>query len=650
MMNLGINIGSNRTVYSICGYNQNGTFLTKTLLNDASKRETPSLLVFTKKERKAGSTAITDFRTNAESSFINISRLIGLNYLPNIEDELKYSYVKSDIKDEGNNKKVIFKFKFEEKFFQAESNEIVASYIQKINKQYLKNNSDFQFENLTISIPDFYSLAQKQAIKIILKAVGAKKINIINESTAITFYYGYNRHKDFFKPNKDIVKNVIFVDSGHSKTTFFLSQFKFNEFKVLYVKSIPFLGGRDFDEALFKYAQNKFLMQFHSPFPDAPKYKLRLMESIIKQRKQLTVNNEVTITIESIKDDEDFSFVLTRELFHSIIASQIQEFSSKYMEFLHECQEILPLNEIHAIEMAGELLRTPTLQDIVTQLTQIKEVSKTILVDECTSAGAALFTAYALKQFPVKQFQFITGYNMYDIYYTIDGDSNSFRTFVSSGSQLPISKDIFIKINSGNVTKCLIDFYYNKDNIEDFSKSHHLIQYTFDLKNIKKNNKNFTTSNNLIYLFFIVRQSSFIKFHKITNGNKEELNFNDNNVIKSKSGIFKTNDDEEDSILGLTSILNEHDEIDKKIAEMENKKIEVSKSFYKLKNEMKKIKELNENTQRGREVLERMNIINKKIRDLNKYNVKREESGIKRINSIKQHLNDIITDFNIGSD
>ena len=137
--------------------------------------------------------------------------------------------------------------------------------------------------------------SKKQAIQIILKAVGAKKINIINESTAITFYYGYNRYKDFFQPNKNIVKNVIFVDSGHSKTTFFLSQFKFNEFKVLYVKSIPFLGGRDFDEAIFKYAQMQFLLKFHTPFPDEPKKKLNLMENIIKQRKQLTVNNDVTI-------------------------------------------------------------------------------------------------------------------------------------------------------------------------------------------------------------------------------------------------------------------------------------------------------------------------------------------------------------------
>ena len=644
---LGINIGSQNTIFSTCGKDTNGKFTTQTLLTDTSDRTLPSNISFTQKDRKVGLIAEGDIKKNPESSFLYVQRYIGL--IPNtpfFEKEIKYSI--SPNFDESQGK---FVFEFGGKNYSLIGDDIVAGFIDKVFENYDKNNENINYDEVTISIPDFFTPLQRDSIYLILKSNGIKIPHIINESTAITLYYGYNHYISLFKDNSSSnVKNVIFVDSGNSKTTFFLSQFKFNEFKVLYVKSIPFLGGRDFDEALFKYAQNKFLMQFHTPFPDAPKYKLRLMESIIKQRKQLTVNNEVTITIESIKDDEDFSFVLTRELFHSIIASQIQEFSSKYMEFLHECQEILPLNEIHAIEMAGELLRTPTLQDIVTQLTQIKEVSKTILVDECTSAGAALFTAYALKQFPVKQFQFITGYNMYDIYYTIDGDSNSFRTFVSSGSQLPISKDIFIKVNSGNITKCLIDFYYNKDNIEDFSKSHHLIQYTFDLKNIKKNNKNFTTSNNLIYLFFIVRQSSFIKFHKITNGNKEELNFNDNNVIKSKSGIFKTNDDEEDSILGLTSILNEHDEIDKKIAEMENKKIEVSKSFYKLKNEMKKIKELNENTQRGREVLERMNLINKKIRDLNKYNIKREESGLKRINSIKRHLNEVITDFGIGSD
>ena len=641
---LGINIGSQNTIFSTCGTDTNGKFTTQTLLTDTSNRTLPSIISFTPKDRKVGVIAENDVKKYSENSFIYVPRYIGLiPHTPFFEKEIKYS-----ISPNFDNEEHKFRIKFANKTYYLIGDDIVAGFFDKIIESYAKNNDNIQYDEMTISIPDFFTPIQRDSIYLILKSNGIKIPHIINESTAITLYYGYNHYKSLFKDNSSSnVKNVIFVDSGNSKTTFFLSQFKFNEFKVLYVKSIPFLGGRDFDEAIFKYAQMQFLLKFHTPFPDEPKKKLRLMENIIKQRKQLTVNNDVTISIVSIINDEDFSFVLTRDLFQSIISSLIQEFSSKYMEFLDECQEIIPLNNIHTIEMAGELLRTPILQDIVTKLTQIKEVSKTILVDECTSVGAALFTAYALKKFPIKHFEFLTGYNMYDIYYTINGDSNSFKNFINSGSQLPISKDIFIKITPGNITKCLIDFYYNAENIQDFSKSEHLIQYTFDLKSIKKNNTNFTSKDNIIYLYFIVRQSGFIKFHKIINGDKEELKFGDNNVILSKSGIFKNHEDEEDAIVGLTTILNEHDVNDKQNAEMENKKIELSKNFYKLKNEMKKIKELNENTIRGRELLERMNLINKKIHDLNKYNMERKDSGLKRINSIRQHLNDVITDYEI---
>ncbi len=113
---------------------------------------------------------------------------------------------------------------------------------------------------------------------------------------------------------------------------------------------------------------------------------------------------------------------------------------------------------------------------------------------------------------------------MYDIYYTVDNDNNHFETFINSGSHLPFSNYIDITIENHNLSICLIDFYFNQDNLPDFSKSQHLIQYSFDLKSIKKNNgKNFSKSN--ILLYFGIRHSEFIQFLKITNG-KEDLAFN----------------------------------------------------------------------------------------------------------------------------
>jgi hypothetical protein len=82
---------------------------------------------------------------------------------------------------------------------------------------------------------------------------------------------------------------------------------------------------------------------------------------------------------------------------------------------------------------------------------------------------------------------------------------------------------------------------------------------------------------------------------------------------------------------------------------MENQKIEISKNYYKIKNEMKKIKELNENTERGRKFLERMNNIRKKINDLN-HDFIRRESGLKRINSIRKHINEVKNDYDFEFD
>ena len=643
---LGINLGSQNTKFSICGLNEKEKFTTQTLQTDTSERTLPSIISFTPKDRKVGVIAENDIKKYPKKSFINVPRYIGLPSDSDFfEKEKKYGYISPDF-NENENK---FELEFGGKSYLLLGDDVVAAFLDKVIEAYSKNNKDINYDEVSISIPDYFNPIQRDSINLILKSNGIKTPHIINESTAITLYYGYSNYINLFKnQTASNIKNVIFVDIGHSKTTFFLSQFKFNEFKVLYVKSIPFLGGRNFDESICDLAKNKFLLQFGEPFPESEKTKRRLMESILKARKQLTVNDDANITLESIINDEDFTFTLTKETFEQIISNHLESFTKNFLDFIKEYKEATEIEEIHSVEMAGELLRTPILQKIIIKILKLKDISKTILVDECTSVGAALFNAYALKKFPLKSFEFLTGYNMYDIYYTVDNDNNHFETFINSGSQLPFSNYIDISIDNHNLSICLIDFFFNQDNLPDFSKSQHLIQYSFDLKSIKKNNsKNFSKST-ILYLHFGIRHSGFIKFLKITNG-KEDLAFNENNVKKSKSGIYKNDDDEEDAIVGLTSILTEHDEFDKLYSEMENQKIEVSKSYYKIKNEMKKIKELNENTERGRKLLERMNNIRKKINDLN-HDFIRRESGLKRINSIRKHINEVKNDYDFEFD
>ena len=73
----------------------------------------------------------------------------------------------------------------------------------------------------------------------------------------IFFNFCFKYFKIIF--NSTIEKNILFIDIGYSKTSFILSKFKYNEFKVLYVKCYPYIGGRNSDKINLEYCINKFI-------------------------------------------------------------------------------------------------------------------------------------------------------------------------------------------------------------------------------------------------------------------------------------------------------------------------------------------------------------------------------------------------------
>ena len=143
----------------------------------------------------------------------------------------------------------------------------------------------------------------KKRIKIIGEIIRIKKINIINESSAISMYYGYNKYRDIFVTNKTNVNktdknNVIFIDIGYSKMNIIFSTFNFAEFKVEY----PNLGGRDFDNKIMKYCLKDFIKKHPNIPPNQEllnlKLKKRFLEIIEKGRKALSINKETIILVE----------------------------------------------------------------------------------------------------------------------------------------------------------------------------------------------------------------------------------------------------------------------------------------------------------------------------------------------------------------
>ena len=397
IISLGINIGALKTVYSIFS-EINGKYVSNVLLMNNSSRIIPSIICYTKSHRLFGDNSLSSLKQNLDTSYNNLSRLIDFDENNNLyKDELKYMF------SQENNLKLLKEI----------GNEcIIADFLSLINKYYFEKQK-IEYDTTTISVPDFYTENQKEILQIICESIGMKNINIINESTAITMYYGYTKYRDLFvqetnEVDPTIEKNILFIDIGYSKTSFILSYFKYNKFEVKYVDYIPNIGGRNFDELIYNYCVDKFKQENNIEDSDISiKMKYRLIEEIKKKRIQLTVSDEINILVDSFYEDKDLQLILKKDFLEEKIQDLIKEISNKYEKVLLYSKE--NKIKIDYVEIAGELMRTPILQSIIEN--KNLKICKTILIDECTSVGAALYGTFIKGNFPVSQLKNIIPFN-----------------------------------------------------------------------------------------------------------------------------------------------------------------------------------------------------------------------------------------------
>ena len=642
---LGINIGSLNTIYSLCSRDENSNFQTKILLSDVSSRTIPSIISFTENQRLIGEQAKNQIKKYSKSSFMNLSRLIGIcPDAPFYKKEFEeYSIIGPQFDKDKHN----FTIEFNGKKIELYGEDIVASFIDVVNLFFKKQNISFD-KGLTISVPDYFTPDQKDSMRVILKSNNIKNFNIINESTSITLYYGYMKYKDLFlkevnnKKSIDtgIVKNIIFIDSGHSKTTFILSQFKHNEFKVFDVMCLNYLGGRDFNHKIMKRCEDVFKEKYKKTIPNNAKIKYRLFETIEKSRKILTVNKETSINIDSLYDDEDFSYLLTKDEFEKLINEDIKVFSEHLNNFYKEALD-LTKGKIDLIEMAGDLMRTPILQEIVKKITG-KDLSKGILIDECPSVGAALYTSLINNNFPIPQFKGITDYNMYSILYTLNSKEEKIYTLIHNGNKLPTIS--YIKINPSDIIKnqLTIEFYNDNEEIKELSNYNFLIQFNVNLKEIQSKNKNLKGSFNI---FFDIKRNGYIVPYQLTDDKNSLLIYNDNMVTQKTSGIYKKKNEEMEVINELIKILEEHRKIDLQTIELHDKTNEIAGDLYNLKDKAHDNENINKVDRKGRKLMERLNSIEVKLDNI--HSIERRESKIRRLESIIHHIKEVEEDYKI---
>ena len=562
---IGINLGSLNTSISVGTPSQaSGRLHCELLISDTSGRSCPSIISFTNTHRLIGDQAILIMKKNCKSTFNHLIRLIGFRGNSEFDRrELSYITVGGDFNYQTSQFKLDIQGSTEQRSITPES--IVIGYLNKIKQSYLTQKNIF-IDNITFATPDYFTCFHKERFIEILRSCGfsGNNVHIVNESTAITLYFGYKRYSEYFisqnvlgnnKASVDptIEKYVIFIDAGHSKTTFIFSKLVHNLFTVLSSMTIPFLGGRDFDNEIFKYCANVFLKQSGIDINKNIKIKLRMMERIAKWRKALTVNTDVQFSFESLADDQDLNFLMTRTQFESIIRNKTQEFKSYFSDFYKHITKQFPNAVIKNIEMAGELLRTPVLQDIIKEVSGIS-VSKTILTDECIAIGCSLYSSIMKGTFPLQNFMGIYHLNNYSIVYSIENinnkqqhkQNNQLYEFIRANTQIPYDAPLMFPINQfGEVGKIKITFYHQPSELDYYlhSNTYELISYIFDLNIIYKQQKGKSQG---MQAHFKVDNNGFIHLQGIElvygEHKTEQLHFSQGMVEAKRNGIYYDKD------------------------------------------------------------------------------------------------------------
>ena len=194
---LGINIGSLNSTVTI-GHQQQSALLFKTelLLSETSARTCPSIISFGETHRVIGDQAALVLRKNIKSSFQYINRFIGFDpKTPFSSTELQNYYYVGDSYDPQTNK---FSYTINGTKQQISPEEIVTSYLHLLYNGYIVQKN-LKPECIVFSVPDYFTCSQKNKYLQIAESIGIKNdIHLVNESSAITLYFGYKKYQDYF--------------------------------------------------------------------------------------------------------------------------------------------------------------------------------------------------------------------------------------------------------------------------------------------------------------------------------------------------------------------------------------------------------------------------------------------------------------------
>ncbi len=345
---VGIDLGTTNSVVSVLEGGE-----PTVIANAEGARTTPSVVAFAKNgEVLVGEVAKRQAVTNVDRTIRSVKRHMGTDWKTKIDD-----------KD----------------FTPQQISAFVLQKLKRDAEAYLGET----VTDAVITVPAYFSDAQRQATKEAGEIAGLNVSRIVNEPTAAALAYGLDKEHD---------QTILVFDLGGG--TFDVSLLEIGD-GVVEVKATSgdnHLGGDDWDNRIVEWMVKKFKDSNNVDLGADKIARQRLQESAEKAKIELSASSETTIHLPYITHSESgplhFEERLTRSEFQKMTSDLLDRTKSPVQQVLKDAGQ--DISKIDHVIMVGGSTRMPAVTDAVKQLLGGKEPNKGVNPDEVVAVGAAL--------------------------------------------------------------------------------------------------------------------------------------------------------------------------------------------------------------------------------------------------------------------
>uniref|UniRef100_A0A914QD30 Heat shock protein 70 n=1 Tax=Panagrolaimus davidi TaxID=227884 RepID=A0A914QD30_9BILA len=371
---IGIDLG---TTFSVVGIWKDGKV--EIIANKEGFRTTPSCVSYTTKELLVGNAAKIKQDQNLENTVYDMKRLLGKEYDPEIGKKMGWPFVVK--KGTDDRPSIHVKHLKESKIVSPED---VSALILKKMKETIERNTGEKISKAVITVPAYFSQAQKQATINAAKIAELEVKELITEPAAAAYAYGF--HNKNFENH-----NLLVFDFGGGTFDVVLIKVEKASFQVESIEGDTQLGGRDIDTVLVEHFAKKIEELHGTGVLEDKRLRQKLLKECVEIKHLLLYLGNVLPDIDEDDDEDTTCIKITREEFDEICDELFKRIISITQNCLLEAK--MKPSDMHKVLLIGGSSRIPKLQELLADIFTKNKLDCSLHPDEAVAIGAAVRAA-----------------------------------------------------------------------------------------------------------------------------------------------------------------------------------------------------------------------------------------------------------------